>query len=338
MKTADADRFSARPPKALGAVLVFGPDQGLVRERAESLVKSVTEDLKDPFRVCELGEADLVGDTARLFDEAAALSMVGGRRVIRVREAGNGLAKLFEAFLENRPGDALVVVEAGDLAKGTGLRRVFENHPDAASIACYPDSALTLSDVVRDVMKRNGLSIAADVLDSAVSRLGSDRGVTRNELEKLALYAHGQKSVSLDDVDAALSDEAEVRVEDACDAAGTGDIAALDVALERLRIADTSAVAILRMAMAHFQRVGILRAEVGKGGNLEAALKRLRPQVHFQRSAAMKAQVARWDEEKIGEALDLLLDAEAMVKTTGVPEEAACGRALFSVAAIARRR
>ena len=57
------------------------------------------------------------GDPARLADEAAALSMLGGRRVVRVRNAGNGLGKLFEAFLESPIGDALVVVEAGDLAK-----------------------------------------------------------------------------------------------------------------------------------------------------------------------------------------------------------------------------
>lgn len=334
----DSDRFAAHPPAGLGAALVFGPDQGLVRERAELLMKSVVHDLNDPFRVCDLDEADIANDSARLFDEAAALSMVGGRRVIHVRGAGNGLAKLFEAFLDDHPGDSLVVVEAGDLAKGTGLRRVFESHRHAAAIACYPDSDATLSDVVRASMKEHGLSIAFEAVEDAISRLGSDRRVTRNELEKLSLYAHGQRTVTLQDIEAAMGDEAETRIEDACDAAGTGDFAALDLALERLRIADASPVAILRMAMSHFQRVGVLRAATEKGENPETALKRLRPPVHFQRSASMKAQAERWGQARIAEALDLLLDAEAFVKTTAVPAEAACGRALFSVAALARGR
>src|ERR1700761_7238023 len=96
----DADRFSAAPPRTLRAALVYGPDSGLVQERAEKLMKSVVPDLADPFNVSDLSETVLESDPARLADEAAAISMMGGRRVVRVRGAGNGLADLFEDFLE----------------------------------------------------------------------------------------------------------------------------------------------------------------------------------------------------------------------------------------------
>src|SRR5258708_10457978 len=52
-----ADRFVARPPADLVAALVYGPDQGMVRERAAALARSVVADLNDPFRVAELDEA-----------------------------------------------------------------------------------------------------------------------------------------------------------------------------------------------------------------------------------------------------------------------------------------
>ena len=57
-----------------------------------------------------------------------------------------------------------------------------------------PTATESLAAVVRDALKAQGIAISADALDDAVSRLGSDRGVTRREIEKLALYAHGQKS------------------------------------------------------------------------------------------------------------------------------------------------
>ncbi len=217
-----------------------------MHERAEALVKTVVEDPTDPFRVADLDDATLSNDPARLFDEAAALSMLGGRRVVRVRGAGNALAKLFESFLGEHAGDALVVVEAGDLAKGTGLRRAFEDDDAAAAIACYPDNARDLADVVRAALKAEGLAIAPDVLEDAVSRLGADRGVTRRELEKLALYAHGTAKVSVEDVRAAMGHEAETRVEEALDAAGAGDLPRLDLALERLWIAGTNPSQIIR--------------------------------------------------------------------------------------------
>jgi DNA polymerase-3 subunit delta len=280
----------------------------------------------------------LSADPARLWDEAAAISMLGGRRVVRVRTSGNGLAKTFERFLAEPAGDALVVVEGGDLAKSASLRRIFEAADNAAAIACYGDSPRDLDDVVRAALREQGLSIDADALAVAVSRLGADRGVTRREVEKLALYAMGDKNVTLAHVNAAMGDESELRMDEVCDAAGAGDFQRLDMALSRLWEAGQSPVAILRLALGHFQRLLLVRGESDTGQDAASVMRKLRPPVHFQRANAFSAQAARWPQGRLREALNLLYEAEALVKTTGVPGEAACGRALLSVAALARAR
>src|ERR1700743_256810 len=279
IKTGDADRFAGKPPASLKAALFFGPDQGLVHERAERLAKTVVDDLSDPFRVADLDESALTSDGARLFDEAAAISMLGGRRVIRIRSGGNALAKLFEAFLDDSAGDALVVVEGGDLQKSATLRKVFEEADNAAAVQCYGDTAQTLPGVVRDTLKTFGLTISAEALDDAVSRLGSDRGITRRELEKLALYAHGQKSVSIEDVRATMGDEAEVRIDEVMDAAGEGNLQKLDLALERVWGEETSAVAVVRAALGHFQKLLAAKAAMQRGENIDFAMKKMWPPI-----------------------------------------------------------
>jgi DNA polymerase III subunit delta len=213
---------------------------------------------------------------------------------------------------------------------------VFEGADNAASIACYGDTMRDLPDVIRDALRAEGLSIAPDALADAASRLGSDRGVTRRELEKLVLYKHGEKQVTLDDVRAVLGDEAEVRAEEALDAAGQGDLKRLDLALERLWISGTSAVAIVRMALAHFQRLALVKSEMEKGEPADVALKRLRPPLHFMRQAAFKAQLGLWETPRLLEACGLLLETEALTKTTAVPAETVTARALFNIAAMVR--
>jgi DNA polymerase-3 subunit delta len=338
IKTGDADRFAGKPPAAIKAALFFGPDQGLVHERAERLAKTVVDDLSDPFRVADLDESALNSDNARLFDEAAAISMLGGRRVIRIRSAGNSLAKLFEAFLDDSAGDALVVVEGGDLQKSASLRKIFEEADNAAAVQCYGDTAQTLPGVVRDTLKTFGLTISAEALDDAVSRLGSDRGITRRELEKLALYAHGQKTVSLEDVRATMGDEAEVRIDEVMDAAGEGNLKKLDLALERVWGEETSAIAVVRAALGHFQKLLSAKAAMQRGENIDFAMKKMWPPIHFSRTSSFKMQATRWNEDRLGEVCDLLLETEALCKTTGVPNEAVLGRALFNIAAMARAR
>lgn len=338
VKSQDADRFAAKPPATLKAVLLFGPDQGLVHERAEKLARTIVDDLKDPFRVVDFEEAGLNADGARLFDEAAAISMMGGRRVIRIRSSGNTLAKLFESFLDEPVGDALIVVEGGDLAKNSTLRKAFEESDHAVAIQCYGDSEQSLSNVVRDALKAQGLSISAEALDDAVSRLGSDRGVTRQEIEKLALYAHGQKSVGIEDVRATLGDESEVRVEEVLDATGEGDLKRLDLALERVWAEDMSAVAVVRTALGHFQKLLSAKVASQRGENIDSAMRKMWPPIHFSRVSSFKAQATRWNEDRLSDALDLLLETEALCKTTAVPGEAVLGRALFNIAAMARAR
>ena len=336
IKSSEVARYAANLPSNLAAALVFGPDQGLVRETAEILAKSAVSDLKDPFRIVELDEATLTTDNARLFDEAAAISMLGGRRVVRVRSVGNGLSKLFEAFLDDPRGDALIVVESGDLSKASSLRKVFETAANAAAIACYPDSAQGLADVVRRTLKSEGISISPEALDNVVARLGSDRGVTRSEVEKLTLYVGSGKCAELDDVRAILGNEAEAHVEEVCDAAGEGDRARLDAGLERLWSEGTTATAIIRTVISHFQKVLLARTRRTQRENIDSIIRSMRPPLHFARVNAFKNQVSRWSETRLLQVLDLLLETEALCKTTAVPAESACGRALHGVAAMAR--
>jgi DNA polymerase III subunit delta len=337
VSAAEADRVTKNPPKGAVAALLFGPDAGLVRERSDVWLKTAVEDLTDPFRFVDFDEAALNGNPARLADEAAQMSMLGGRRAVRVRGCGNSSAKIFQTFLIDPKGDALIAVEAGDLAKSSALRKVFEEAKNAVAIACYGDSQRDLPEVVRGQLKAEGLAIASDALSDAVSRLGSDRGVTRRELEKLALYAKGQSQVTLDDVRAVMGDEAEARSEEAVDAMGAGDFPRLDLALARLKAADVSPVAVVRQAMGHLQRILLVKARIEEGDSLDEAMRPLRPPVHFSRASSFRTQVQHWHPERLFAALDLLFEAETSCKTTAVPAMAALGQTMIEIAVMAKR-
>jgi len=135
------EAFLRQPDPAVRAVLVYGPDQGLVRERVERLMRGVVADLSDPFRVAELRAAQLKESPAALADEAAAIAMGGGRRVVVLREAADGQSASLASFLANPRGDSLVVVEAGELGPRSSLRKLVEGADNAAALACYGDEA-----------------------------------------------------------------------------------------------------------------------------------------------------------------------------------------------------
>lgn len=333
----EADRFAARPDTKVCAVLVYGPDSGLVRERMNALTRSVVEDPSDPFRIADLCDSDLRQDPARLADEAAAISMLGGRRVIRIRNVGDSLSKLFDAHLTDPKGDALLVVEGGELTGKSSLRKLFEDRPNAAAIACYADTAADLATTIRKTLADNNLNAEPAALHYLTSHLGSDRGVTMNELEKLTLYMGTGKSgekiqVTLDDARACVGDNAESGLDAVVDAATSGELAALDLALARARSGDISPVVMLNALTRHLIQLHLAMVDIESGQTPESIVSAMRPMVHFSRRPKMQRQLTLWTRRRIDRALAIIAEADGQLKTTGLPDRAICGQTIMRIA------
>lgn len=328
--------FLRHPGPQVHAVLLYGPDAGLVRERADGLTRLICPDPADPFRIADLGAAALAADPARLADEAAQISLMGGRRVVRVREAGDALAKVFERFLADTPSDTLVIIEAGELFPRSALRRAFEEAPRAAAIGCYPDSARDLAALIRDSFAACHIAASRDALDFLVGHLGGDRLLTRAELEKLALYAGEGGKIGLDDARAVVADSAALSLDDAILAAAEGDAVALDRALGRVFQEGEAPVGAIRALLRHLQRLHLLAARVAGGVSPDEAIRAARPPIFFKEQDSWRRQLQRWGERRLRLALGRAAEAEFRMKQTGAPAETICRETLFAIAREAR--
>jgi DNA polymerase-3 subunit delta len=335
---AKAEAFLKSPDAAIRAVLVFGPDNGLVRERVLRLVKGVVADPSDPFRVSELTPAILKDDPARLADEAAALALTGGRRVVVVRDAGDTVSSLFQGFLANPMGDALVVVEGGDLGPRSSLRKLFEGADNGAALASYGDEGGSLQHVIQEELKAAGLAVEPDALAFLMDHLGGDRRLTRAELQKLALYMGGPGRVRLDDALACIGDTAALSMDDLALATADGDHATAQRVLDRLFREGTHAVGVLRALSRHFQRLHLAAGVMAQGKSADQAMNALKPPVIFKAADRFRRQLSRWPADRVGRALELLIEAEVDCKSTGMPAEEICSRAVMQLARAAGRR
>ncbi len=333
----EADAFIRKPHSNVVAVLVYGPDGGLVRERGRALVRSVLGDSDDPFRFLELDSGKVCDDPARIIDESASMSLTGDRHVVLVRQADEGLVKAFEPVLDLDRSEAFFVVEAGDLGPRSGLRKAFEGAKSGAAIPCYVDDAEAVTGLIRQAVKDAGLTIDPAAVDDLIARLGSDRLISRGEIEKLILFKGTDGgTITADDVDQSVGDVGAVSTDEVAMATASGNVARLDDALQRAFREGVATVAIVRAVGRHLQRLMLAAADHQKGMLPKAAMAKLRPPVFFQQQNEFSAQLQRWTPATLGRALTIVTEAELDCKTTGLPDAALLERALIRIAAAAR--
>jgi DNA polymerase-3 subunit delta len=338
------EAFLKKPDPRIRGVVIYGNDGGLVAERAVALAKAICPDINDPFRVVDIAGEVLKHDPARLADEFGAMSMMGGRRVVRVRPAGEESVAALENLVAATAGDALIVVEGGNLTPRSGLRALAETEACLAAMPCYMDNEAALEGLVESAARAQGLTVDADALPWIVERLGGDRAQSRSEIEKLLLYKadDSNKTITLDDALAVLGDTADIGVDDVISATFDGELVALDRALDRVFAEGGKAVPLIVSLERHASNLHFVAGHAGRPGAIEAATNRIFGLPRFgPRREAFNRHVRLWPLARLGSVIDATLDADILCRTTDMPDQAIARRmclAFARAAETARKR
>ncbi|GJD61310.1 DNA polymerase III subunit delta [Methylobacterium frigidaeris] len=303
------------PDPRIAVILVYGPDTGLVAERARLLAERAVDDPSDPFALVKLDGDVLASDPGRLVDEAGTVGLFGGKRAVWVRPGSRNYAPAVEAALKQDGAETRIVVEAGDLAKSAPLRVVCERSTRALAIPCYPDDAGTLADLIERTLRADDLRITREARDLLASSLGGDRRASLGEIEKLALYARGQGEVGIDDVEAIGSDVSGSMLNALIDAAFAGRVTETERTYRRFQIEGMDASVMLGGALRHALTLLATRLD-GEGKSPSAMVAGWRG-LHFRRQKIVEIQLARWSPASLRRAVSLLQEAVLGARRAG---------------------
>ncbi|WP_417519881.1 DNA polymerase III subunit delta [Minwuia sp.] len=333
------EAYLSKPDPAHRIFVIFGPDTGLVRERADRLARHHLGRDFDPFQLVRLNAEALSDDPARLSDEVNQISMFGGDRVIRVTEASQAVVtRAGTALFEGPPPASVVIFEANDLKPANALRKLAAKSPMAAVLVCYPDGDQDLDRLAGDALREAGLSIEPDARAAIVDRLGPDRQSNRQMLDTLITYRLGQSGpITLADVEAVMGDQSEVGFDAIAFATFEGKTAQALSLFDKSVAEKTDPEMIMSSLFRHLDRFDTVIGFEQSGKGLEIGMKtaRLGPK---DRQASFRRQLAQWPLGKLATARKLALDAQIEMRSSGSDSGLICRNLLLRLGNAANAR
>ena len=324
-----------QPNPGLRLYLFHGPDVAQSRALAERLAQSLSAS-----RLLMAGSM-IKSDPAVLCDEAGAMSLFGGKRLIWIEPAGEDIVAGVEALMEGPAPDSPVVAIAGVLKKASTLLKIAESSPHALAFAAYVPEGPDAERMVVDLGRRFGLKISGPVANRVAESCGNDQALVAQELQKLALYVdaspHSPRELDHDAVDAVGAEMEGSDLPRLADLALAGDIAELGDELARLP-GGAEAIPIVRALQRRLMMLAPARARIERGDQLDAVMTSFGRALCWKEKPRVQKLLQRWDARGLGTISDRAARLERDLLFSPAPDREALGEELLSIARAARSR
>lgn len=341
IKSHEFEGFLERSARNYRLFVIYGPDRGLVSERATSLAGRTGVALDDPFSLIKLDIGDLQRDQGRLLDEAGAIGLFGGDKLIWIRGAANekNLVDSLQILSANMPDGTFVLIEGGDLKKGSLLRKAAETARTVMAIPCYADDARALNGLIDSELSSAGMGITPDARQALLELIGGDRIASRNELRKLALYCRGKSTIEEHHVTEIIGDASAISVDDAVDAVLSGNPSSFLHAMQKIISSKTAVFLVIQACLKQFQLLDAMKTEMEEK-RLSAAqvMQTLGRHLHFRRKPIIEQALRTWSAEAVAREANRLQAAILQTRKRASLEDSIALQSLLSTTLQSARR
>ena len=337
ISSAAADGFIAREAERYPFYLVYGPDEGLTHERSRAIARKVLGGDENPLSLLRL-DGDLIArEPGALADEARAISMFGGHRVIWIDAQKQDLLRPLSPLIAKPPQNCTIIVRAAQLKKDNALRQAFEKMTNGASIECYSDEQASLARLLDNEVQAAGIAIAPDARTALMALLGADRETTRGEIAKLMLYALGRPRIEVEDLEAIVSGAAPSKLEQVIDRSLSGDLRGAAASAAQFFNEGGEGEQLMARLIAQLMLLHRLRLEMDRSQPPDAS--RLPSFVKLPPSArrTLSRQSDAWTSEAIARRLPAIQAASASVRARPHLARLLATRILWALAQSAAR-
>ena len=325
-----------QPDPKVRFYLFHGPDEAQSSALGDRLVTALKAAKHN------VASGSLRGDPALLADEAGAIDMFGGAKVIWLQPAGEEIVAAVEALMDAPAAESPVVAIAGKLGKSSGLLKLAESHALALSYVSYELDARDAERLVAELARAEGLRPQSGVAARIAEGCANDRRMISQELAKLALYVDASpdspKDLGSDALDAIGADMGG-DFQGIADLALAGDLRSLGEAMSRMDSSGKEAIPIIRSLQRRLLMLAPIRSRIDAGERLQAVMTSMGKFLFWKDKPIVEKMLGMWDSAGLARVSERTGALERrLMRADSPPATEALGEELVAIARQARRR
>lgn len=312
--------------------LFYGPDEAQSRALATRLLEGLgaTKSL--------LAASAIKASPAALADEAGAMSLFGGKRLIWIEPAGKDIEEGVATLLETPAVESPVVAIAGALQKSSTLLKLAEASPAAVAYASYLPEGDEAARMVSDIGRRFGLKVPGSVAGRIAEAAANDQAIVAQELQKFALFIDASpvspKELEQSIVDELGAENAEGNALRLGDLALVGDIPELAAELDRVPAG--SAIPAVRAFQRRLLMLSPARGRVDRGERIDAVMTSMGKALFWKDKAKIQTMLSKWRSQDLSTVAERVSALERSLIFSKAPELETLGEELMAIARKAR--
>ncbi|OGW41170.1 MAG: DNA polymerase III subunit delta [Nitrospirae bacterium GWD2_57_9] len=305
--------------KLLPVYLFFGQEEFLVQEAVDLIIAKVVEPGGGDFNFntvyCRDTPASEIVNLCQTLPFMSAKRLVIAKDIDALRSGD--LDELLPYLNDPSPSTCLVLISHQER---------YEKKPVVSAVDAQGAVTRFYSLLDREVppwiegkAKGLGLTIERDAALYLLQTIGNDLQKLLNELEKIAIYSKGKRTITYEDTKAVAGDFREYSSFDLAAAVGGKSREKAFQMLTKLLQEGEAPVGLLGSIAWNFRRLLQAKSRQQSGISLDEAIKGLRPPVIFHQTAQFKAQLNSYSLDELRRVFDVMLDTDRALKSSGLP-------------------
>ena len=288
--------------------LIYGENEGLKNEIIEFLKKN----LKGNIEIHD--EAQIIINNEIFYEKMFNQSLFEKEKIIIINRCSDKICEIIENIIEKKNSDIKIILNANILEKKSKLRNLFEKSKELIIVPTYKDNLITLADIAKKFFNDYKISISQETINLLTSRCNGDRSHLKSELDKILIYMHDKKNITLEEIYKLTNLAENFSINELVDSSLSKNTQKTSEIINESNYKSEDVILILRTFLQKAKRLHNLYGKQNKNSSFDSLIDNYKPPIFWKDKPIVKRQLEKWSKSRIKDLIININKTEAFLK------------------------